>query len=110
MIDVPTLYRSVECQQAVTNHLLGILWFQSLAHFRAIERPGRDSMEGIGSYTVAGRRHNDVADEHPVFPAFIMSFSEMPLPAYGKYVLKLSNPDELCKQVAERLPDQSRVR
>ena len=95
MMDIPTLYRVLDSETAMRNHLQGILWFRSLKYFRAIDGVGRDPMEGVGSYTVDGMLHHDVADEHAVFPAFIMSYSEVDLPEYGKFVLRLSNPPGL---------------
>jgi len=92
------------------NHLQGILWFRSLKYFRSVDGPGRDLMEGVGSYVVDGMLHRDVADENFVFPPFIMSYSEVTLPEYGKFVLKLSIPGKLCDQVRDQLPKGSKVR
>ena len=109
MTEVPTLYRGLDSETAMRNHLQGILWFRSLKYFRAIDGVGRDSMEGVGSYTVDGMMHRDVADEYPVFPAFIMSYSEVVLPEYGKFVLRLSNPTGPRDRIRDRLPERSRV-
>ena len=109
MMDIPTLYRVLDSETAMRNHLQGILWFRSLKYFRAIDGVGRDPMEGVGSYTVDGMLHRDVADEHAVFPAFIMSYSEVALPEYGKFVLRLSNPPGLCDRIRDQLPERSRV-
>ena len=110
MTDIPILYRSVDCEQAMRNHLSGILWFRSLKYFRAIEKLGHDPMEGLGTYTVDGRRHHDVADERPIIPAFIMSYSEVPLLEFGGFVLRLSNPLGLRDRIKNQFPERSCVR
>ena len=110
MVNIPILYRGLDSETAMRNHLQGMLWFRSLKHFRGIDRPGRDPTEGVGSYTVDGMLHRDVADEHPIFPAFIMSYSEVALPEYGKFILRLSNPPGLCGGIRDRVPERSRVR
>ena len=97
------LYRTVSSEEAGRNHLLGILWFRSLKHFRTVEGAGRDELEGIGSYTVGAAHYVDVADERPVFPAFILSFSEQPIWEHGDFALKLLDPCALRERVKERL-------
>ena len=62
-------------------------------------------MEGIGSYTVDEMLHHDVSDENPIFPAFILSFSELPLKEkFGHFVLKVTRPDELRNRIECRFP------
>ena len=109
MNGIPTLYRSVVNEQAMTNHLLGILWFRSLKYFRTLEGQGSDKLEGIGSYTVGESRQCDVGDERPISPVFILSFSEVRLPKFGKFVLELSDPAELRRRVKTKFPEQSSV-
>ncbi len=106
---VPPLYRSLECPLAAKNHLQGILWLRSLKHFRQIEGPRQDSEEGIGSYTIDGFLNVDVADERPIFPAFILCFGELPLPKFGKFILKLTQPEKLREQVAGRFPPGTKI-
>ena len=109
MLDIPALYRTVTSEEARRNHLLGILRFGSLKYFRTKEGAGRDEMEGIGSYTVDGKQHRDVSDERPIFPGFILCFSERPLLEYGNFVLELSAPHELRKRVMRSFPDKTSV-
>lgn len=110
MTNIPTLYRALKCEAAMRNHLQGILWFRSLKYFREKEGTGRDPMEGIGSYVVDGITHQDVGDENPIFPAFILSFSERPLvDNFGSFVLKLTRPDELRNRIVCRFPERSRI-
>lgn len=103
------LYRTVNKYDAVENHLLGILWFRSLRHFRTVEGAGTDELEGIGSYIIDGRRHNDVSDERPIFPSFILSFSEQPMPKHGEFVMKFLDPHQLLKRVMCRVPKGTKV-
>lgn len=99
------LFRTVKEDQAIDNHLLGILWFRSPRYFRDIEGRGRDQLEGVGSYkSPSGVIVNDVGDSAPIQPTFILSFSEIPLPQYGEYVLKVQNPIELKEYVERSLP------
>ena len=83
MTGIPTLYRSVEHEADAKDHLRGMLWFRSLKYFREIDGPGRDSLEGAGTYTVQGMLHREVSDKNPIFPAFVLCFSEIPLERYG---------------------------
>lgn len=106
---IPTLYRSLKCELAVRNHLQGILWLRSLKFFREIERPGWDPMEGIGSYTVDGLLHGDVADDKPIFPGFILSFSELRLANFGSFVLELRHPEELRNRIVSRFPEGTSI-
>ena len=108
-MNIPTLYRTLKCEAAVRNHLVGRLWFQSLKHFRGVESSGRDPLEGVGSYTVRGMLHRDVSDENAIFPAFILCFSERPLREHGDFVLKLRRPLALRDRVLSKFPDRSRV-
>lgn len=87
------------------NHLSGILWFQSPNSFRNIEDVRKDSLEGVNSYQLSDGTHwRSINDEIPVQPAFILSFSEVPLPKkYGQWVLKVQNPLELKKRVECKL-------
>ena len=102
---LPTLFRTVQENQAMENHLSGILWFRSPSYFRNIEGIGADPLEGIASYTSSsGITVQDVGDDAPVQPTFILSFSEIPLPQYGEYVLQVQNPLELKKRVECQLP------
>ncbi len=103
------LHRTVDSEEARRNHLLGILWFRSLKRFRMQEGAGRDEMEGLGSYTVRGEQHGDIADDKPIFPAFIQCFSEKPLPKYGNFGLKLLDPCALRKRVECRFPKGTTV-
>ena len=101
----PTLFRSVPCRDAMNNHLDGILWFRSPSYFRKIEGKRQDSLEGVSSYKLSDGTHwKSISDEVPIQPAFILSFSEVPLPKYGQYVLKVQNPLELKKRVERKLP------
>lgn len=109
MRDIPILYRCLKDEAAVTNHLKGYLWFRSPNYFRSIEGQGKDSLEGIGSYIFNGSVYNDIGDERPIQPAFLISFSEIVLHDYGRYVLKLENPNELYERVKGRLPKGSKV-
>ena len=108
-MNIPTLYRTLRREADVRNHLLGKLWFRSLKHFREVELPGRDPLEGVGSYTVHGMLHRDVSDEYAIFPAFILCFSERPLKEHGDFVLKLRRPLALRDRVLSKFPDGSRV-
>ena len=45
-----TLYRRVNGEQALINHLYGHLWFRSPLYFRNIEGPQNDPTEYVGSY------------------------------------------------------------
>ena len=109
MTDIPTLYRALKSEADVKSHLLGTLWFRSLKYFRTMEGPGQDRWEGVGSYTVRGLLHRDVSDENAIFPAFVLSFSELPLREYGDFVLKLRRPQALRDCVLREFPDESRV-
>ena len=109
MTDIPTLYRALTCESAMENHLKGILWFRSLKHFRTAEEPGRDSLEGIGSYMSGGILHRDVSDENPIFPQFILCFSELPLKRYGTVFLKVTRPKELRERLVCRFPERTRI-
>lgn len=106
---VPPLYRSLECPLAVNNHLQGILWLRLLKYFRELEGPGRDTMEGIGSFTVGRIVHVDVADERPIFPGFILCFSELPLPKFGEFILELTQPEKLRERIAHRFPQGTSI-
>ena len=109
MTEIPTLYRTVKCNAAVKNHLMGMLWFRSLKYFRGIEGPGRDPLEGVGSCTVQGRLYRDVSDENAIFPAFILCFSELRLEKFGRFGLKVARPDALRDRVLAKCPDRTRV-
>lgn len=109
MTNIPTLYRTVKCNAAVTNHLLGMLWLRSLKNFRGTEGPGRDPLEGVGSYTVDGLLHRDVSDENAIFPAFALCFSELPVKKFGGFVLKVARPDALRDRVLSKCPDGTQV-
>lgn len=109
MRDFPVLYRCLADEVAVTNHLKGYLWFRSPKFFRSIEGRGNDPLEGIGSYILGGSVYKDIGDDRPIQPAFLISFSEIILPEYGKYVLKLENPNDLSERVKSRLPKGSNV-
>lgn len=101
----PTLFRSLQDRDAMQNHWSGILWFRSPRYFRNIEDGRKDPLEGVSSYQLsAGTHWRSINDEIPVQPAFILSFSEIPLPKkYGQYVLKVQNPLELKDRVERRL-------
>ena len=109
MTNIPTLYRSLKSEAAVRNHLLGMLWFRSLKYFRGIEGPGRDPLEGVGSYTVHGMLHQDVSDENAIFPPFILCFSELPLEEFGAFVFKVAWPDALRNRVLSKFPVGTQV-
>ena len=66
-------------------------------------------MEGVGSNTVRGMLDRDVSDENAVFPAFVLSFGELPLREYGDFVLKLERPDALRQRVLCKFPEGTRV-
>lgn len=106
----PTLFRFVEGNEAMENHLTGKLWFQSLPSLRNIEGKGKDVSEGIGSYALPdGRICRDVNDENPT--AFILSFGEQAesVKKFGEYCLEVRNPLELKRRVEDRLCPGSRV-
>ena len=106
----PTLFRFVEGNQAMENHLTGKLWFRSLPSLRNIEGKGKDASEGIGSYALPdGRTCRDVNDDNPT--AFILSFGEQAesLKKFGEYCLEIRNPLELKRRVEDRLCPGSRV-
>lgn len=109
MTDIPTLYRAVKGETVFKSHRSGKLWFRSLKYFRTMEGPGRDPMEGVGSYTVRGMLHRDVSDENAIFPPFALSFSELPLREYGDFVLKLERPNALRERVLCKFPERTRV-
>lgn len=109
MTGIPTLYRAVRREEDARNHLCGMLWLRSLKYFRGIDEPGRDSLEGVGTYTVQGILHRDVSDEHPVFPPFVLCFSEIPLERYGDFVLALRRPDALRDRVLSTFASGTRV-
>ena len=71
-----TLYRRVNGEQALINHLHGHLWFRSPLYFRNIEGPQHDPTEYVGSYKAKETEHIDVSDDVPIQPEFILSFSE----------------------------------
>lgn len=103
----PPLFRSVPDDDTMNSHLSGILWFRSPNYFRDIEDIRADQLEGVGSYTPSdGTTNRDVSDTVPIQPTFILSFSEIPLSKYGKYVLKVQNPMELKRRVECRLPQK----
>ena len=94
----------------MNNHLSGILWFRSPSYFRNVEDVRKDSLEGVNSYELPDGNWRSINDEIPVQPPFILSFSEVPLPKYGKYILKVQNPLELKSRVeCKLLRDMSRV-
>ena len=106
----PTLFRFVEGNQAMDNHLAGKLWFRSPWHFRSIEGERKDVSEGIGSYALPnGKICRDVNNEAPI--SFILCFSEQAesLQKFGEYCLKVSHPLELKRRVECRLSPGSRV-
>ncbi len=110
MTNVPVLYRALNCEAAVKCHLMGKLWFRSLKYFRGIEGPGRDPSEGVGSYRVQGVEHRDVSDESPIFPAFILCFSELKLAKFGKFFLEVRHPNDLAERVKSQFPDRTEVK
>ena len=67
-------------------------------------------LEGVGSLEVLGQVPNrNVGDEHPVQPAYFMSFSEDPEGARahgrgGHHLLELTAPDEFLLRVRDCLP------
>ena len=109
MTKIPALFRTLNCEAALTNHLCGKLWFRSLKYFRGIERPGRDPLEGVGSYRVKGRLHKDVSDDNAIFPAFILCFSELKQEKFGNFLLELQHPDSLAERVRSKFPDKTSV-
>ena len=104
MTGTPTLCRAVKHEADAKNHYCGMLWFRPLKYFRKIEGPGRDSLEGVGTYTVQGILHRDVSDKNPIFPPFVLCFSEIPLERYGDFVLALRRPDALRDRVLSNFP------
>ena len=108
----PVLFRAVPDRDTMKNHLDGILWFRSPSYFRKSEDDIRaDPLEGVGSYELTDGTHwRSINDEGRIQPTFILSFSEVPLPQYGEYVLKVQNPLELKRRIERKLPqDISRV-
>lgn len=99
----PTLFRSLRDPDAMKNHWSGILWFRSPSYFRNIEGVRKDPLEGLRSYELDGIHYGSTDDEVPTKPSFILSFGEIPLPKYGKYVLKVQNPLELKNRVECKL-------
>ena len=49
MIEPPRLYRGIS-EDAIENHLRGVLWFRSPAYFRDTEGVHADVLEGVGTY------------------------------------------------------------
>ena len=101
----PPLYRSVNGRCAFDNHIEGNLWFRSHAWFR--KQDWGDKLEGIGSYVLPnGILVRDVGDEHPVQPAYLMSFSEDSKSArqYGDHHLMLIDPDGFRETIVKELP------
>ncbi len=106
----PTLFRFVEGNEAMENHLTGKLWFRSLPSLRNIEGEGKDVSEGIGSYALPdGRICRDVNDKNPT--AFILSFGEQAesVKKFGEYCLEVRNLLELKRRVEDRLCPGSQV-
>ncbi len=104
MTELPaTLFRTTNSREALYNHLKGILWFRSPRYFR---EPGEDlsadPSEGIGSYKLPnGQICHDLDDDSdvPIIPFFMLSFSEIPLTKFGKYIFEISGLTELEKRV-----------
>lgn len=104
-----TLYRRVNGEQALINHLYGHLWFRSPLYFRNIEGPQNDPTEGVGSYNAEGINHGDVTDDVPIRPEFLLSFSET-AQATEKFrrgcescVLELNDPTGLADFVRKEI-------
>ncbi len=115
MVESPTLYRSVD-SLTFNNYARGIVWFRSPRYFRKLAKENKkadsqdvraDSLEGKGSYRVGdGPCVHDVSDDDgsAVHPAFLPSFSEVPLlEKYGAYVLKFARPLELREHIEQEL-------
>ncbi len=102
----PCLYRSIEGEEAIKNHILGRLWFRSPKYFRNEEGSAADELEGIGSYKWKGINHIDVGDENPIQSVFIMSFSDEAAATkkFGEHYFVIRDPEELKKRVQSKLP------
>ena len=100
------LYRAVDSDVAISNHDKGILWLRAPAHFREVEGPAADNLEGIGTYEINGYSSVDISDNLPAQPAFLLCFSEEAnaTKKFGKYCLELCNPLDLKERVIESLP------
>ena len=104
----PKLYRAVN-GKALENYHIGNLWFRSHAWFR--KQKDGDGLEGVGSYNVPGQGHSrNVSDDHPVKPAYFMSFSETSEGAltHGRdkhYLLEFSAPAQFRDWVRRNLPE-----
>lgn len=109
-----TLYRRVNSEEAMANHLEGILWFRSPCYFRYIKGPQNDPMEGIGSYNLQGCTIDDITDNKPIQSVFFLSFSET-IQATEKfrkeqsYILKLKDPARLREIIKTSLPPEVMV-
>ena len=104
------LYRRVNGEQALNNHLYGHLWFRSPRFFRNVKGPQHDPTEGVGSYVRGVIQYKDVGDNVGLQPEFILSFSET-IQATEKfrgqckpsYILKLKDPAGLRYFVRDEL-------
>lgn len=107
MSDIPPcLYRSIRGEEAINNHLEGILWLRSPAYFQDVPSVAGDSLEGIGSHETDGILHRDVGDSTPIQPAFVLSFSADvdATRKFGDFYFVLQDPAELESRIKNALP------
>ena len=102
------LYRSINDtgeNQALQNHLEGILWFRAPLYFHETEGVGKDPTEGIGSYEYKNILYADVSDTRPIVSMFMLSFSETREASerFGNYHLILIDPEGLAAYLREAL-------
>lgn len=95
------LYRTVDSQKVIHNHLRGDLWFRAPSYFRRKNGLRADQLEGIGTYKSGGQTYRDVTDERPIQPTFFLSTSEIPMEKFGRYIFKI-HTQKLKEQVKER--------
>ena len=108
MVEPPTLFRAVKDEPAARNHFDGVLWFRAHAYFHTIEGWAADSLEGRGTFRLPGGQVNqDITDDVPIQPAFVLCFSAEKNAAkkFGGHCLEVQNPMELKKRVEAALPD-----
>ena len=110
-----TLYRRVNGEAALKNHLYGLLWFRSPHYFRNVQGPQNDPMEGIGSYKSAGINYTDVSDRNTgLNPTFVLSFAKT-VEATERFrgecgpsfVLELKNPARFGEFIKQELVVQT---
>lgn len=107
MVEPPTLFRAVGDDEAVKNHLSGILWFRAPGYFHTVEGVAADPMEGIGTSRLPdGQIRRDITDDTTIQPVFILCFScdENAAKKFGALCLAVRHPTELKRRVEAALP------